>query len=110
MAVLSLHEKVVVIIGGTTGLGVSAAHACVQAGATVAVVGRNREHAAEAEAALGPSARKLVGDAADPQTATAAIRLAVACFGGFHGLYHVAGGSGRRVGDGPLHEITDEGW
>jgi len=25
-------------------------------------------------------------------------------------LYHVAGGSGRRWGDGPLHELTDEGW
>jgi NAD(P)-dependent dehydrogenase (short-subunit alcohol dehydrogenase family) len=25
-------------------------------------------------------------------------------------LYHVAGGSGRRAGDGPLHEISDEGW
>src|SRR5207253_4577807 len=31
-------------------------------------------------------------------------------FGGCHGLYHVAGGSGRKMGDGPLHEITDEGW
>ena len=25
-------------------------------------------------------------------------------------LYHVAGGSGRRHGDGPLHECTDDGW
>ena len=25
-------------------------------------------------------------------------------------MYHVAGGSGRRFGDGPMHEITDEGW
>src|SRR5256712_4212222 len=31
-------------------------------------------------------------------------------FGGFHGLYHVAGGSGRKRGDGPLHQISDEGW
>src|SRR5213076_1557961 len=31
-------------------------------------------------------------------------------FGAFDGLYHVAGGSGRRHGDGPLHELTDEGW
>ncbi len=31
-------------------------------------------------------------------------------FGDLHGLYHVAGGSGRRFGDGPMHEITDEGW
>jgi len=26
------------------------------------------------------------------------------------GLYHVAGGSGRREGDGPLHAVTDQGW
>ena len=25
-------------------------------------------------------------------------------------LYHVAGSSGRRFGDGPLHECTDAGW
>ena len=28
----------------------------------------------------------------------------------FDGLYHVAGGSGRKYGDGPLHELTLEGW
>src|SRR5690606_17571359 len=31
-------------------------------------------------------------------------------WGSFDGLYHVAGGSGRRMGDGPLHEISTEGW
>jgi NAD(P)-dependent dehydrogenase (short-subunit alcohol dehydrogenase family) len=30
--------------------------------------------------------------------------------GGFDGLYHIAGGSGRKFGDGPLHELTLEGW
>ena len=36
--------------------------------------------------------------------------MAVERFGRLDGLYHVAGGSGRRAGDGPLHEATDEGW
>jgi NAD(P)-dependent dehydrogenase (short-subunit alcohol dehydrogenase family) len=36
--------------------------------------------------------------------------MARSVFGRFDGLYHVAGGSGRSVGDGPLHEITDVGW
>ena len=31
-------------------------------------------------------------------------------FEAFHGLYHVAGGSGRKFGDGPLHQMTDQGW
>ena len=30
-------------------------------------------------------------------------------FGRFDGLYHVAGGSGRRMGDGALHGVTDQG-
>ena len=39
----------------------------------------------------------------------AAIDEAESRYGGFDGLYHVAGGSGRSAGDGPLHELTDEG-
>ena len=52
----------------------------------------------------------MAADAIARETADRAIDLALEAFGGFHGLYHVAGGSGRRFGDGPLHEITDEGW
>jgi NAD(P)-dependent dehydrogenase (short-subunit alcohol dehydrogenase family) len=39
----------------------------------------------------------------------AAIEEAFLAFGAFDGLYHVAGGSGRKFGDGPLHELTDAG-
>ena len=31
-------------------------------------------------------------------------------FGRIDGLFAVAGGSGRRFGDGPIHELTAEGW
>ena len=105
-----LDQRVLVIIGGTTGLGRSAAAAFLAEGARVVVVGRNPASAAEAAADLGDAAAALPGDASDPQTAPQAIALALERFGGFHGLYHVAGGSGRRAGDGPLHEITDAGW
>jgi NAD(P)-dependent dehydrogenase (short-subunit alcohol dehydrogenase family) len=76
----------------------------------VVVVGRNQDSARAAVAELGEKARGVVGDAGDPAIAPQAIREALSVFGGFHGLYHVAGGSGRRMGDGPLHEITDDGW
>jgi NAD(P)-dependent dehydrogenase (short-subunit alcohol dehydrogenase family) len=59
---------------------------------------------------LGERARLVIGDARDAATARAAIREAVTKLGGFHALYHVAGGSGRGFGDGPLHEIPDAGW
>lgn len=106
----SLQTKVIVIIGGTTGLGLSAALAFVAAGAKVVVVGRNPDNAAEAGRTLAPNGLAFAADATNPKTAPNAIAVAREQFGGFHGLYHVAGGSGRKQGDGPLHEISAEGW
>lgn len=106
-----LDQKTIVIIGGTTGLGLSAAKACLREGARVVAVGRNAEHAESARRELDPAQSEVfLGDATDPATAPNAIALATERFGPLNGLYHVAGGSGRRMGDGPLHEITDAGW
>ena len=99
----ALSGKSLVVIGGTTGLGLSAARAFVAAGARVIVVGRNAESGAVAQAVLGNAGIVLCADACDPATAPRAIDEAVRVFGGFHGLYHVAGGSGRRAGDGPKY-------
>ncbi len=98
------------IIGGTTGLGLSAAKACVAAGGRVVVVGRKADRVEAAGEQLGAAGRAMAGDATDPATADQAIAAAVDAFGRFDAMYHVAGGSGRRFGDGPLHEITDDGW
>jgi NAD(P)-dependent dehydrogenase (short-subunit alcohol dehydrogenase family) len=107
----ALAGKVLVIIGGTTGLGRSAARAFLREGAAgVVVVGRNADNCTSAVLELGDRCVGFSGDAMAPQTAVEAISLAREHFGSFHGLYHVAGGSGRKFGDGPIHEITDEGW
>lgn len=103
-----LAGRVVVVIGGTSGLGLSAVRACLRAGARVLAVGAAPAAAVERE--LGNEARIVAADARDPDTARAAITRAVDELGGFHGLYHVAGGSGRAFGDGPLHELSDPGW
>ena len=105
-----LANKNIVIIGGTTGLGLSAAKAFIESGANVIVVGRNEESATEAKNLLGSNVEAIVGDAVEPSTAIQAIELCISKFGSFDGLYHVAGGSGRKMGDGPLHELTLEGW
>ena len=55
-------------------------------------------------------ARVFCADATQPQTAPEAISAALHEFQRFDGLYHVAGGSGRSAGDGPLDQISDEGW
>jgi NAD(P)-dependent dehydrogenase (short-subunit alcohol dehydrogenase family) len=65
---------------------------------------------AAAQASLGAEAIAFAADATDSGSAGQAIRKCVERFGGFDGLYHVAGGSGRKLGDGPIHEMTEEGW
>jgi NAD(P)-dependent dehydrogenase (short-subunit alcohol dehydrogenase family) len=105
-----LEGKKIVIIGGTTGIGLSAALSFVREGAHVIVVGRDPENSEKARQLLGEHGSVLVGDAIQESTALKAIALCEEKFGGFDGLYHVAGGSGRKFGDGPLHEVTLEGW
>ena len=105
-----LLNKKIVIIGGTTGIGLSAAKAFIAAGAQVIVVGRNEMSVKSAQNMLGKNAVAISGDAINSQTAINAIEACIEKFGGFDGLYHVAGGSGRKMGDGPLHELTLDGW
>lgn len=107
---MTLKNKNIVIIGGTTGMGFSAAKAFINEGAKVVVVGRNENNVTEAKTTLGKNAEAIVADATDPATAENAINSCLEKFGGFDGIYHVAGGSGRKMGDGPLHELSLEGW
>lgn len=100
----------ILIVGGTSGLGLCAARACVREEAQVTVVGRADEDLARAAADLGAAVRIIPGDATDPAVAERAVQQAVAAFGQLDGVFHVAGGSGRRFGDGPLDRMTDEGW
>ena len=100
----------IVIVGGTSGMGLSAALACQREGARVTVAGRDDSHAAGAVDRLGASSPCVLGEATDPAFAARTLDAAVDRFGRVDGVYHVAGGSGRRFGDGPLDQITDEGW
>ena len=105
-----LENKNIVIIGGTTGIGLSAAKAFIEHGAKVIVAGRNEENVEQARTELGKNGQAVKADARKIETAVNAIDLCIKEFGDFDGLYHVAGGSGRRMGDGPLHELSLDGW
>lgn len=104
-----LQNKCIVIIGGTTGIGLSAAQAFIDHGAQVVALGRNPESAEKAFSIL-KTAVVETGDASHEGTAERAIQACIKQFGSFDGLYHVAGGSGRRFGDGPLHDLSKDGW
>ena len=83
---MMLKNKNIVIIGGTTGLGLSAAKAFIVNGANVVVVGRNEESATAAKNILGEKAIAISGDAVKEATAVNAINSCVENFGSFDGL------------------------
>lgn len=99
-----------IIMGGTTGMGLTAAKALKANGANVLVVGRNPDNCKKAEKVLGQNSLSISGDATAPETIKTAIQMAHKAFGSITGLFHVAGGSGRKWGDGPLDQITLDGW
>lgn len=105
-----LTNKSIVVIGGTTGAGLSGAQAFVRNGANVVVVGRNPESCLMAELNLGSNARAKQGDATQPQTALDAIQLCIREFGSFDALYHAPEDHEEPATDGPLHNLGLESW
>src|SRR5262245_48686676 len=100
-----LSGKRCLIVGGTGGLGLAAARRFVEEGARLVLAGL-----APADEPAPGSAPFVACDATDAAQVEALFHQTVALLGGLDVLFHVAGASGRRHGDGPLHECSDAGW
>ena len=61
-------------------------------------------------AELGDASAWHAGDLAQPEVAEWAVAACLERYGKVDALFNVAGGSGRKFGDGPVHQITDDGW
>jgi NAD(P)-dependent dehydrogenase (short-subunit alcohol dehydrogenase family) len=107
---MDFKNSTYIIMGGTTGMGLAAAIALKKNGANVTVVGRNLDNCEKAKEILGNGSLSMEGDATDPNTIKTAIKVTHKAFGSITGLFHVAGGSGRKWGDGPLNKISLDGW
>lgn len=107
---MRLENKSIVIVGGTSGIGLACALACKREGAQLVCVGLDTDETHEGITQLGKEVAVTFDNAAHPDAAMIAVNKAVSKYGKLDGLFHVAGGSGRRFGDGPLHEISDDGW
>lgn len=107
-----LRNKRCLIVGGTSGLGRAAAKRFLEEGAKLVIAGRETDKAEETLASLrslGP-VTCFACDASLPDAVERLFADALLFLGGLDALYHVAGISGRRFGDGPLHECSDDGW
>jgi NAD(P)-dependent dehydrogenase (short-subunit alcohol dehydrogenase family) len=101
-------EGKVLIITGTTGIGAATARLAAAEGARILAASRDEESCFGLGMEIG--AECWVGDLVEPHAAESIVSHCLAKFGRIDGLFNVAGLSGRRFGDGPVHECTDEGW
>lgn len=103
---LGLNDRVYVVTGGSKGLGLAGATALVADGARVVVSSRSAESVAAAVDSLGPNARGVAGDNADPTLADALVRTALEEFGRLDGALLSVGGPPAT----DSLSATDEQW
>lgn len=107
-----LQGKRCLIVGGTTGIGFAAAARFLEEGARLVIAGRSDDKGRDAAERLKPygACDFIPCDASDESDVERLFAETCDRVGGLDVLYQVAGISGRRHGDGPLHECTLEGW
>ena len=91
---MSLKDKVVLVTGGSSGIGADAAHAFYKAGAKIVLNGRREGLLSQTANNIDPTGEKVVyvaGDIGQPQTSRSIVKLAVERFGGVDVLLNNAG-------------------
>jgi NAD(P)-dependent dehydrogenase (short-subunit alcohol dehydrogenase family) len=108
-----LQRKTAIITGAASGIGRAAALRFAEEGAAVAALDINPDGLAVTVQHIrnnGGTAEGFPVDVTDAAQVETAVRQIVAQFGRIDTVFNVAGGSGRHMGDGPVHTCTPEGW
>ena len=98
----------VLFITGNTGIAEAAARIAVARGANVFVCGLEAEPGDLLHMELGCG--HYAGDLTETGHAERAVAHCLKMYGHIDGLFNVAGASGRKHGDGPLHLVSEHGW
>ncbi len=101
------------LVTGSTGIAAASAERFAEEGAAVFVTSRDETHCralVERITGRGGRAAFRAAELTDEAAVEAAVGACVGEFGRIDGLFSVAGGSGRRFGDGPIDSVTGEAW
>jgi 3-oxoacyl-[acyl-carrier protein] reductase len=103
---IDLTGRTALVTGSTRGIGRAIADALTEAGARVAVVGRDQARAAEVAEAVGGSAQGFGVDVSDPASVVALVEGVESAFGQIDILVNNAG----LTRDNILFRIKDDDW
>lgn len=101
---MRLRDKIVIVTGSSSGIGLAIARDCVAEGAKVLLHGTRRGNLDAASAELGAAAHAIAADVSDPAAPERIVAEAVARFGRVDGLVNNAGIFPR----GTLDDVTAE--
>lgn len=99
-------DRIVVVVGGTSGIGLAAVEAFLDEGAQVIMIGRQTERLAQEAERLGPRCHGIVGDLADIESSRALMRRVGETFGRIDALF-VNAGVGAFL---PIDQATEADW
>jgi len=100
MDLFDLHGKVAIVTGGNGGIGLGIARGLMQAGASVAIAGRNEEKTSTAQAELGSNSLGLRCDVTDAADVQRMVKQTVERFGGLDIMVANAGMNIRKLPEG----------
>jgi NAD(P)-dependent dehydrogenase (short-subunit alcohol dehydrogenase family) len=108
----ALADKVTIVTGGGSGIGRATAQLFATEGAQVIILDIDADSATQTLTSLNgphPGSSHII-DATDAQQVASAIESVVSDYSRIDALVNVAGGSGRKWGDGPTDSCTLDGW
>jgi NAD(P)-dependent dehydrogenase (short-subunit alcohol dehydrogenase family) len=96
------------LITGSTGIGAATVRLAAREGASAFVVSRDEESCRALAEEIGCGYH--VADLTRSVEVAAAVESCLARHDRVDAIFNVAGVSGRKFGDGPVHECSEEGW
>jgi len=99
----------VLLITGSSGIAEATSLLAGREGYKVFIAGLDEPQCCDLSARIEGSGY-FAGDLREPSAAEGAVSGCLKRFGRLDAVFNVAGASGRRFGDGPVHECTVEGW